>query len=57
MATWTANAIIDLIFIILYAILLVLNVFNVFRHGFSKEAGYISLVIVSCCILFPNEFD
>jgi hypothetical protein len=51
MATWNSDAIIDLIFTLLYAILLVLNIFNVFRHGFTKEAGYIFLVIVSLCTL------
>jgi len=53
MVHWVATAIIDLVFIVLYAILLVLNVFNVFSHGFKKEAGYIFLVIVSLCTLHP----
>jgi hypothetical protein len=47
MATWTANAIIQLVFIILYAVLLIPNVFNVIKHGAKRDAGYISLIIVS----------
>jgi len=50
MATWTADAIIQVVFIILYAIVLVLNVFNVIEHGAKKEAGYISLAGVSLCM-------
>jgi len=49
MATWTADAVIQVVFIILYAILLVPNIFNVIKHGAKKEAGYISLVVVSLC--------
>lgn len=47
MATWTADPIIEVIFIILYAIFLVLNVFNVIKHGAKKQQGYIPLVAVS----------
>jgi hypothetical protein len=46
MAVWPAVAIIDLVFIPIYGILLILNVFNVFKHGFSKSGGYLSLLIV-----------
>ena len=47
MATWTADAIIEVVFIILYAIILVPNIFNVIKHGIKKEDGYSSLVVVS----------
>jgi len=50
MVHWPATAIIDLVFVPLYGILLIVNVMNVFKHGFSKVAGYISLLIVSARI-------
>jgi hypothetical protein len=47
---WTADPIIQLVFTILYAILLVFNVLNILRHGAKKEAGYLSVGLVSLCI-------
>jgi len=47
MTHWTADAIIQVVFIIFYAILLVPNAFNVVKHGFTREAAYILLIVVS----------
>ena len=47
MTHWTADAIIQVVFIIFYAILLVPNAFNVIKHGFTREAAYILLIVVS----------
>ena len=47
MTHWSADAIIQVVFIILYAILLVPNAFNVVKHGFTREAAYILLIVVS----------
>jgi hypothetical protein len=47
MATWGSDAKIDLIFIILYFILLIANIPNVFKHGFARSSGYLPLLIVS----------
>jgi hypothetical protein len=49
MTTWGPDAIIDLVFIILYSVLLVLNVLNVIKHGVRREGGYILLLVVSAC--------
>jgi len=50
MAYWYADDIIDVIFIILYSIVLVANIFNCFKHGITREGGYVLLVLVSLCI-------
>ena len=50
MATWGPDAIIDLVFIVLYGVLLILNIFNVIKHGVRREGGYILLLAVSACI-------
>jgi hypothetical protein len=55
MASWTAEAIIDTVFIPLYAILLVTNIFNVIKHGLTREAGYFFLLLVSVCISPYNK--
>jgi len=46
MAYWGSEAKIDLIFIILYFILLIANIPNVFKHGFARSSGYLPLLIV-----------
>jgi succinate-acetate transporter protein len=50
MTTWTTDAIIDIVFIFLYAILLLLNIFNCIKHGIRREGGYILLLLVSARI-------
>lgn len=49
MTTWIAESIIDLVFICLYFLLFLLNIFNVIKHGFARDAGYILLLVVSVC--------
>ena len=44
------DAITDLVFIFLYGILLILNIFNVIKHGVRREGGYILLLMVSACM-------
>ena len=46
MAYWGAAAKIDLIFLVLYFLLGIANIFNVKRHGLKKSVGYVSLVAV-----------
>jgi hypothetical protein len=51
MTRWYADDIIDVVFIVLYAFLGVANIFNVVKHGFTREGGYILLVAVCIGIL------
>jgi hypothetical protein len=46
MALWYSDDIIDLIFIFPYFFLLVVNIFNCVRHGVTRQAGYLLLIIV-----------
>ena len=54
MTTWNADAIIDIVFIVLYGILFVPNVFNCIKHGIRREGGYILLLLV-CTRTFPRS--
>lgn len=49
--TWSADSVIDTIFVPLYAVLLIANIFNCAKHGRAREAGYILLVVA--CISTP----
>jgi len=40
---------VEILLTIIYAILLILNIFNCAKHGKTFERGYIFLVLVSCC--------
>jgi len=57
MAVWKASAIIDVIFIILYGILFILNLFNCYLHrltdvgNFALLRAYVLLLFVSACWL------
>lgn len=50
--TWSAETIIYTVFIPLYAVLLVANVYNCYKHGATRVFGYVFLVFVSVC-MFP----
>jgi hypothetical protein len=57
MASWSAESIIDTVFIPLYAVLLFVNIFNAIKHGMVtyREAGYVFLLLVSICISPCNK--
>ncbi|UZJ53790.1 hypothetical protein CBS101457_003110 [Exobasidium rhododendri] len=52
--TWPATVLVDAVFIPIYAILLLMSLFNVIRHGHGRAAGYIFLVIFSLVRLAGN---
>lgn len=52
--TWPTTIIIDCVFIPLYLALLVLNVFNMVKHGHRKTVGFFSLFLVSILHLVGN---
>lgn len=55
MASWSAESIIDTVFIPLYAVLLFANIFNVIKHGITyREAGYVYLLLVSVLKISGN---
>jgi hypothetical protein len=49
MTTWIADSIIEVVFIVLYFFLFILNIFNVVKHGVTRQGGYILLLVVSAC--------
>ena len=57
MVTWTSTSIIDLIFIILYAVLILPNIFLVVKHGMRKDSGYIFLLLVCCGKLLAQSLE
>jgi hypothetical protein len=48
MVIWDAESKIELIFVIIYGILFILNIVNVFKHGIARVFGYVFLLLVSC---------
>lgn len=55
---WSTETVIDAIFIPLYAVVLIANLFNCAKHGMKKEGGYLLLVVAcgrtACCLSLSN---